>query len=259
MSSEYGSVFGGVGLVVDQPGWRIRACPVRDGRAKDRLTGFGAEHQLFAEELLQRVRRRFGVATLSVVAVDGIPPHVGLGSKTSLGMALLRACAEMTGIKAEWQLHRDLLQRGGASGIGINVDAAGGIILDGGHPASDAPLLPSSARARAGIPVLLARLPIQPQAPQIILVETLARADSSDRPKADSSRRTPRCQHNLPRRSPLLSSMTSCPVPPEGILRACGRRWPRCRTLASSDGSGRRSPTGLDFFETLRSRQVRPQ
>jgi beta-ribofuranosylaminobenzene 5'-phosphate synthase len=84
--------------------------------------------------------------------------HVGLGTKTSLLLALITAVGKVKGLDlSESQIQR-MSGRGGASGVGINLFFCGGVVWDGGHAATeDMRFLPSGASVVTKVPPLLAR------------------------------------------------------------------------------------------------------
>lgn len=126
--------FGGVGLIVDEPGLSVRVEAAGEwsagGPSGDRALEFA---------------RRFVAADPGAggpsyrITVERCPAeHVGLGVGTQLGLAVARALSALTG-----QSHvpaRDLatrVGRGERSGVGIHGFESGGLIVDGGQ--GDAP------------------------------------------------------------------------------------------------------------------------
>jgi beta-ribofuranosylaminobenzene 5'-phosphate synthase len=155
LSTEFANSYGGLGAAISAPHWTLE---VRVTQPPDQLAGFGRELGAYARGLLSRVREQFDLSPLAVKARTRVPSHVGLGSKTSLGCALLAAAYALGRPGEDWFRHRNLLNRGGASGIGINVSVVGGLVLDAGHPReSSAFLLPSGARLGQPVPAVVAR------------------------------------------------------------------------------------------------------
>lgn len=89
---------------------------------------------------------------------EGPDQHIGLGTKTSLLLALIAGVNELKQLNLSQREIQFISGRGGASGIGINLFFCGGIVWDGGHPAADQEAFrPSSALRPNHIPPLLAR------------------------------------------------------------------------------------------------------
>jgi beta-RFAP synthase len=135
--------FGGVGLMVREPGIMLEVRPA---------THWSAEGPL-AERALAFARRfaeNTDVPPHLLVIHRAAPEHMGLGTGTQLGLAvaavLARACADTS---------RDVIdlarrvERGARSGLGIHGFARGGFLVDGGkgNGSSIAPLV-----ARADFP-----------------------------------------------------------------------------------------------------------
>jgi len=121
--------FGGVGLMVDDPGLEITVS--RSERWES--TGPIAPRAL---EVAAAVARQVGDPGPFRVDVARAPEaHVGLGVGTQLSLAVAGAVAELTGrtgvpveTLARWT------GRGRRSGVGLYGFAEGGLIIDGGHP-----------------------------------------------------------------------------------------------------------------------------
>lgn len=98
-------------------------------------------------------------AKIDVIALP--PQHVGLGTKTSLLLAVLVAVHEEFGIHAEIEQLQALSGRGGTSGIGIHGFFTGGFLVDAGHPRAEVPVVgPSSAQRPARRPLLAAQISV---------------------------------------------------------------------------------------------------
>jgi beta-ribofuranosylaminobenzene 5'-phosphate synthase len=95
---------------------------------------------------------------VEVVIEASAPAHVGLGSKTTTGLAALMA----VNVECDLGLTRSdlvaLSARGGTSGIGVHTFFEGGLIVDAGRrDDSSAVFEPSSASPTGGNPTVLAR------------------------------------------------------------------------------------------------------
>ncbi len=132
-----GRHFGGVGLMVERPGFKIafKASDSDDvvGRAAvaDRIRQFVA-----------RIREQSGVGRQTpmcrIELSQIIPAHSGLGSGTQLGLAVARGLAELGGesdVPAETLAART--GRGLRSAVGLHGFATGGLIVDAGKHAGD--------------------------------------------------------------------------------------------------------------------------
>jgi beta-ribofuranosylaminobenzene 5'-phosphate synthase len=120
-------VDGGAGVAVQRPAWRLRISD-RDDRSP--LQG---STSLFVRRAFEQVRSAFGSPPLCIREIQSVPSHVGLGSKTSLSMAIGRALADLTGTRiSDLEIAR-LANRGGTSGVGVHVSRHGGFVIDAGH------------------------------------------------------------------------------------------------------------------------------
>lgn len=151
--------YGGVGFFLEGPPTVVRA------RRSDSVT------VRTEEELDKRTARaiRRGLAGLlrarntacEVEIVQRPPVHVGLGSSTSLILAVLRAAATSLEIDVAPPELQALSKRGAASGIGVNGFFSGGWLWDGGHRVTgSATFLPSAYGASTEIPPVLASAPM---------------------------------------------------------------------------------------------------
>lgn len=132
--AERGRTFGGVGMMVDAPGWEVVvARSERDNVHAGRESGRIAE-------LVARYRERCGkpVPPCAVTVRQAAPAHTGLGSGTQLALALGRALAVLSGEPAvdTVELARRT-GRGGRSAIGTHGFAHGGFLIDAGQTPSE--------------------------------------------------------------------------------------------------------------------------
>lgn len=155
MSDGYPTLNMGVGAALSWPRWTIRARLAERNAigAGSPLVRLDEDVLLAAEEVLDRLTERFAGQRMEISVVDAIPAHVGLGSKTSLLCGLTAAGCGLADTWPNWTHHRDLTGRGGTSGIGINVSALGGVILDSGHEEPDERPYFAPSRLRAGRPI----------------------------------------------------------------------------------------------------------
>src|SRR5262249_55685291 len=133
--------FGGVGLMIDQPGVRVALRPASGWSAE----GPCAERALqFGRRFLATLPHDQGTLAFHVNIEQCAPEHVGLGVGTQLGLATARALALATA-HANWdavELARRV-GRGLRSSIGIHGFQHGGLIIEAGKTYADAvaPLL----------------------------------------------------------------------------------------------------------------------
>jgi beta-ribofuranosylaminobenzene 5'-phosphate synthase len=126
--------FGGVGLMIDQPGVQVMVRSAKNwsatGPSAERALTYG---QRFVASLAEDQRQR----AFEIVVERTAPEHAGLGAGTQLGLAVARALALATG-------HADLdavqlaqrVGRGLRSSLGIHGFQRGGLLVEGGKTAS---------------------------------------------------------------------------------------------------------------------------
>jgi len=141
-AAKMGRRFGGVGMMIDQPGVQIRLEPSRNWLVHGPLAERG---QAVLDRLLSTY---LGTQTPphAIRIEHAAPEHMGLGTGTQLALAIARGLAEAAGIedKAASQL-APLVDRGLRSAIGTHGFDRGGFLVDGGKSDSDdvAPLVSS--------------------------------------------------------------------------------------------------------------------
>jgi beta-ribofuranosylaminobenzene 5'-phosphate synthase len=151
-------VYGGAGFVIHgfesvaaiedcTDGFDVRfECQV-EARTRDELV-----------EAMGRLRDRAPNATGLLVVRAVAPEHVGLGSKTSLILAALKAVDLANDLRLSEAVLINLSGRGGASGVGVHAFFSGGFLVDAGHERSRAfSIGPSSSRTPASPPLLVLR------------------------------------------------------------------------------------------------------
>jgi beta-ribofuranosylaminobenzene 5'-phosphate synthase len=120
--------FGGFGVGVESPRVVVAARP-RPGEA---ITVSGAQADR-AEAFARRARSTFGLrGGIEVTVHEAIPPHVGLGSGTKLGLAIARAVAELAGVGAAPEQLAEASGRGARSSVGSWTFAAPGLVVEAG-------------------------------------------------------------------------------------------------------------------------------
>ena len=137
-----GRRFGSIGMALDAPVTRLRL------HRADRTHVTGPESTR-AARYLDIVTTALGLPAAHALATDAaMPAHAGLGSGTQLALAVAAALRRLHHLPPDPRADAALLDRGARSGIGIGLFAEGGLVLDGGRGARDAP------------PPLLARLAV---------------------------------------------------------------------------------------------------
>ena len=128
-----GRHFGGVGVMIEQPGYRLRA--IRGACDAVSAAGPTAERvRQFVQRYRQSCPGECSPPACEIVIEQDFPAHNGLGSGTQLGLAIARALAELAG-EAEVDVERLALRvgRGRRSAVGIHGFALGGLIVDAGQ------------------------------------------------------------------------------------------------------------------------------
>jgi beta-ribofuranosylaminobenzene 5'-phosphate synthase len=126
----FGRVDGGIGVSLADPFWDVELL-WGDGSISG--TNLHLEHTQAIEFALRQLSFLVPLGELSVTVYNMIPCHVGLGSKTSLLMAIGTAVSTLVGRPiCALDLAR-ILKRGGTSGVGVYSFEGGNFIWDGGH------------------------------------------------------------------------------------------------------------------------------
>jgi beta-ribofuranosylaminobenzene 5'-phosphate synthase len=122
-----GRLYGSIGVAVNEP------CLVLTAESADKLVVEGLDQER-ATTYAQRFINRHGLpAGAHMKVIQSIPPHVGLGSGTQLGLAVGTALARLAGLQLSTSEIALSVERGMHSGIGIATFRHGGFVLDGGH------------------------------------------------------------------------------------------------------------------------------
>ncbi len=126
--------FGGVGLAVMSPAFVVEATPAAE------LSAEGPE----AARALASARRCTDELGLQggahIRVLEAIPPHVGLGSGTKLGLAVAQALGQLHGLVMSATDIARAAGRGARSAVGLWTFLLGGLVVEAGvRPGSDAP------------------------------------------------------------------------------------------------------------------------
>ena len=152
---ESGREFGGLGVMIDSPGWRVSVSATASSAAHVVEAGPEAsdnvpvdvsdEASLTCSDVEGRVHRILNrwrdcadgnaaqCSRLSVHVKKAIPGHRGLGSGTQLGLAIGRALSELSGeLEVSAATLAERTGRGLRSAVGTWGFESGGLIVDGG-------------------------------------------------------------------------------------------------------------------------------
>lgn len=131
-------VYGGGGFSIDQPKTVVSVMPEASVRVDVRARGLSAVHTdeiaRAASTALMRASAAFAVSA-PALTVDAVPPpHVGLGSRTSLLCSIVAAVAHLArrDVPSAKEM-AGLTLRGGVSSIGVYSFLHGGFLTDLGH------------------------------------------------------------------------------------------------------------------------------
>jgi beta-ribofuranosylaminobenzene 5'-phosphate synthase len=157
MNGELGRVDGGPGFSIQEP--CLEFLVIKDDSIviedQDRLSD---ELKESANLNLRKLKERYGYGGIRFIVRKSIPEHSGFGSKTSTLLSLGKAYGLLHNEDLSYRNLAILFQRGGTSGVGVNIIDKGGFIVEGGHStAYKKEFLPSSASRVVMPPPLLAR------------------------------------------------------------------------------------------------------
>jgi beta-ribofuranosylaminobenzene 5'-phosphate synthase len=120
--------FGGFGVGVEYPRVVVAVRPA-PGEAVT-VTGAQADR---ARAFASRARAAFGLrGGVEVTVHEAIPPHVGLGSGTKLGLAIARAVAELASVSPAPEQLAEASGRGARSSVGAWTFIAPGLVVEAG-------------------------------------------------------------------------------------------------------------------------------
>jgi beta-ribofuranosylaminobenzene 5'-phosphate synthase len=123
--------FGGCGVAVESPRVVVRVRRVGSESSED-VTANGPQADR-AAAFARRARDGFGLrGGIEVDVREAIPPHVGLGSGTKLGLAIARGVAELAGVSAGPEELADASGRGARSSVGAWTFEAPGLVVEAG-------------------------------------------------------------------------------------------------------------------------------
>jgi beta-RFAP synthase len=122
--------FGGFGVGVESPRVVVSVRP----RSDDAVLVSGSQADR-AEIFARRAWSRFGLSGgVEMNVLEAIPPHMGLGSGTKLGLAIARGLAGLAGMSAGPEQLAEASGRGARSSVGCWTFAAPGLVIEAGVP-----------------------------------------------------------------------------------------------------------------------------
>jgi beta-ribofuranosylaminobenzene 5'-phosphate synthase len=84
-------------------------------------------------EMLAHLQDRLSGPSVRVTCESLMPQHVGLGSKTTILLAVAKAYAALSQAEVSTAELAKICKRGGTSGASVNLIDRGGFLVDGGH------------------------------------------------------------------------------------------------------------------------------
>jgi beta-ribofuranosylaminobenzene 5'-phosphate synthase len=133
LNGGLGRRFGGIGLAINQLGTRITIASSAhmqvDGPERER-----------AYACLETMRGALALNDAYHLTVEEtVPAHAGLGSGTQIALAVAAGVRRLHALPLDVAGDAVHLGRGGRSGIGVGLFERGGLVVDGGRGATDAP------------------------------------------------------------------------------------------------------------------------
>jgi beta-RFAP synthase len=120
--------FGGFGVGIESPRVVVVVRPIPGDEVV--VTGSQADR---AARFARRAWTRLGIGGgVEVDVREAIPPHMGLGSGTKLGLAIARGLAELAGIAAAPEQLAQASGRAARSSVGVWTFAAPGLVVEAG-------------------------------------------------------------------------------------------------------------------------------
>lgn len=145
-SGLFGRIDGGIGFSINDPKWVIDVYRSQ-GKAFKEFENPSTETEVLIDQALAKLGQRFTTAlSVKLKARFSLESHIGLGSKTSLLLAVGKIVCELEGVRFDPVEMASLLGRGGTSGVGVHLADKGGIVWDAGrkYPSSKSEFGPSS-------------------------------------------------------------------------------------------------------------------
>ena len=133
LNGGLGRRFGGMGLALKELGTTISI------KASTHTKVEGPDHER-ARGYIESMRRQLRLnADYHLVVEEAVPAHAGLGSGTQLALAVAAGVRRLHDLSLDVAGDAIHLGRGLRSGTGIGLFTRGGLVVDGGRGAGDAP------------------------------------------------------------------------------------------------------------------------
>jgi beta-ribofuranosylaminobenzene 5'-phosphate synthase len=133
LNGGLGRRFGGIGLALKELGTTITIKPSSHTHAE------GPDHAR-ARGYLESMRRQLGLnVDYHLVVEEAVPAHAGLGSGTQLALAAAAGVRRLNRLPLDVVGDAIRLGRGVRSGTGTGLFTRGGLVVDGGRGADEAP------------------------------------------------------------------------------------------------------------------------
>jgi beta-ribofuranosylaminobenzene 5'-phosphate synthase len=133
LNGNLGRRFGGIGLALKELGTTISI------KASTHTQVEGPDQER-ARAYLEGMRRQLHLtADYHLVVEEAVPAHAGLGSGTQLALAVAAGVRRLNDLPLDVEDDAIHLGRGERSGTGIGIFTRGGLVVDGGRGAEDAP------------------------------------------------------------------------------------------------------------------------
>lgn len=137
---EGGRSFGGVGLMIEQPGLTVEV------RAASSWSSEGPHAERALAVARQSAELTGESRPLAIRVVQAAPEHVGLGTGTQLSLAVATAVRRSLGDNPDPLVVAAEIGRGLRSGIGVHGFCRGGLLVDGGKGSEEHRVAPLVAR-----------------------------------------------------------------------------------------------------------------
>lgn len=198
-----GRRFGSLGLALMEPATRLVLRRATQTKVRGPETDRAARH-------LDTLTAMLGLHGAHALAIEtAAPAHAGLGSGTLLALAVASAVRRLHRLPPDLRGDATALGRGARSGVGIGLFETGGLALDGGRGAQEAP------------PPLLARLAV-PEDWRALLLFDPARAGLSGGAERNAFAALPPMPDTVAAESCRRVVMQALPAVAEGDLVAFG-------------------------------------
>ncbi len=134
-TQQSGWEFGGIGMMVRKPSWKIRL--TNEPGERDQISA-GAEATERVQDFLRQIRSTRTLAAVNVTITEEVPFHTGLGGGTQLGLALAASTELLSGVRPSHDPYElaQIAQRAERSAVGTVGFRDGGFLIDHGLPGS---------------------------------------------------------------------------------------------------------------------------